>query len=63
MSEEVIEECAEKMAKLSIEFAKRTGYILIPGGPFGTAIPVPLKWFPGLEKAINELKKEEASEK
>ena len=59
MSEEAIEKYAEKMAKLSIEFAKKTGYILIPGGPFTGPIPLPLKWFPELEKAINELKKKE----
>jgi len=64
MSEEVIEKYAKKIANLSIEFARKTGYLIIPAISFPfTPIVIPLKWFYKIEKEINELKKtEEASE-
>jgi hypothetical protein len=53
--EEIIEKHAKKMARLSLEFAKKTNYewILIPFPLLG-AMPFPLKWLPKLQEALKK---------
>ena len=59
--EQTIEKHAEEMARLSLEFAKKTDYewMLLPF-PFLGTMPFPLKWLPKLREALKkgELKEE-----
>jgi hypothetical protein len=55
-SEDAVREWAREMARLSLEFARKTNYewILLPAPLPLAAMPFPLKWLPKLQEALKK---------